>query len=205
MAKRGQASSGTQRGARKREPTYKCCVDTFPPPTTGVPARSVTRPSQGMRLASMPFSIQATFKNDTLPSPQPLPCQCPCCEYKQSVKGFFSYRGEKLTHMLAGGQVMSETAWQEDGARVNGVDIHYGHRNETERALRDRYTPRRADGCTYEGADRPGLQGGAGEAFEINLQFKGEIIDVCSGAIVQTRTWSFRMKGTLSRRSRFWT
>ena len=191
---------------RKEQPAHNCCVDSFTAPANAGP-RTVTRPTAGSRKAGQYFQMLASFKNETLPSPKPQPCQCTCCEYRQEVKGFFKLNGRKLRHMLTGGQSLSETVWREDGFRIpiNGVmtDLHFGHRDEHE-LPDDRYLPRRADGCTYSGNEYPGLTGAPGAQFEIDLQFRGSIIDTCSGKTVQTKTWSLKMKGRLSRRPRYW-
>ncbi len=71
------------------------------------------------------------------------------------------------------------------------------HRNEIG-ALDDQYLPKRADGCEYKGYDFPGIAGAAGATFDINLEFRGEIIDVCNGnKVLLSKTWQVQFSGRL--------
>ena len=195
-----QMATPKESSRRKREkkpvPKQKCCVDSFDVPT----ARSgnqVIRRRRGRRKAGEAFAMQSDF-NDAPP-----PCKCKCCEYRQYVRGYFKYDGRKLRHMLPSGQ-MSETVWKEDGITNPPPGPHFGHRDEVG-AADDRYLPGRADGCKYRGTDFPGLTGSPGKRFEIKLEFKGEIIDVCNGhKVVKTTTWKVKFSGRLSRRRKYW-
>lgn len=126
--------------------------------------------------------------------------QCSCCEYRQDVKGYAKYRpvgGAWITisKPLNNGVIMEENTFHEDG--TGGVNTAFGHRGFAA-APDDIYrSPDRATGCEYRGTDFPGLSGlSAGMQFDINLTFRGRIIDVCNGdAILGERTWTVRCCG----------
>lgn len=193
-------------GEEPRKEQHKCCLVSFDTPSF-IGGRQVRR-APGRRRAELRFRMLASFRNEMLPSLNPVTCSCSCCEYRQDVRGFFKYDGEELPFPLAGGQLMDKLEWREDGMRrrIDGVerDIHYGHRDQPPSGLVDAYAPTRAFGCSYEGMDAPFLAGRPGAPFEIDLDFRGRIIDTCTGATVVTKTWGFRMKGLLSRRRELW-
>jgi hypothetical protein len=180
----------------RKDPAQKCCVDRFALPPTPL-VNDVIRPSAGVRRTVTPFKMEADFSSAAAP------CACECCEYKQSVRGYFMYDGHKIDHMLPSG-TMSETDFMEDGITNPPPGPHFGHRDEPG-ADDDRYLPARAGGCEYRGSDRPGIQGSRGVRFEVNLEFKGEIVDVCNNrAVVKEATWTVKFSGRLSTRRRYW-
>ncbi|MBE0660802.1 MAG: hypothetical protein IH602_24120 [Bryobacteraceae bacterium] len=184
-----------ERSSRK-DPAKKCCVDRFALPPAPL-VNDVIRPSAGVRRTVTPFKMEADFSSATAG------CECKCCEYKQSVRGYFMYDGQPLKHMLPSGE-MSETEFKEDGITNPPPGPHFGHRDEIG-AADDRYLPARADGCEYRGTDNPGIRGAPGVRFEVNLEFKGEIIDVCNNrAVLREATWTVKFSGRLSTRSKYW-
>lgn len=194
------------REQEQRKAPYKCCLESFDTPTF-LGSRHVRR-RPGQRRAGLHFKMLATFRSELLPSPEPVACVCFKCEYRQHVRGFFMLDGEDMPHPLTNGEVLDRVEWREDGktVRLNGIDHHanYGHRDQPAAHLIDTYRTSRERGCEYEGQDYPSLTGSRRAQFEINLEFRGRIIDTASGAIVDTRYWAFRMKGRLSRRSKYW-
>jgi hypothetical protein len=185
----------SERRSRK-DPAQKCCLTRFAVPT-GRSGNQVTRPSPGRRKAGERFKMEADFGGASAP------CMCKCCEYRQYVRGYVKYRDQIQRHMLPSGE-LSATDFKEDGITSPPPGPHFGHRDEPE-AADDRYLPARADGCEYRGSDFPGLTGAPGERFEIKLEFKGEIIDVCdNNKVVQSATWVVSFSGRLSRRRRYW-
>ena len=195
VSNRSRRKTPPEQSSRK-DPARKCCVDRFALPPEPL-NNEVVRPSRGRRKAGVRFRMEADFGGATSP------CACMCCEYRQSVRGYFKYRGEPVHHMLPSGE-MSETEFKEDGITTPPPGPHFGHRDEPG-ADDDRYLPARADGCQYRGTDFPGLTGDPGAEFEIKLEFRGEIIDVCNGnKVVRTATWAVNFSGRLSRRRRYW-
>jgi len=123
-------------------------------------------------------------------------CKCACCEYRQYVRGFFIINGQKVNHMLPSG-LLDPLIFKEDGLIGVPSGPHYGHRDEIERPS-DRYLPTRQDGCEYQGHDFPGVSGPPDMTFDFNLEFQGEIIDVCNNNVVlQSTTWRVKFSGRL--------
>jgi len=199
--RRGSAGKGRNGdGTRKTAP--ECCPDTFNVPANRS-GNKVVRLAAGLRKAGEEFDMLATFKA------APPPCECGCCEYRQDVRGKFTYDGQKLEHPLAGGN-LSETDWQEDSDAATGRPW-YGHRSDTASpgGDNDRYLPDRAIGCEYRGHDYPCLSGAPGKTFSIDLEFRGTIVCARSdckdaGQTLRETTWTVKFSGRLSRRNRFW-
>lgn len=179
----------------RKDPAQKCCVDRFALPPAPL-VNEVIRPSAGLRKAGARFKMEVDF------NPAPAPCACKCCEYRQWVRGYFKYGGETIKHMLPSGE-MSETEFKEDGITNPPPGPHFGHRDEPG-GDDDRYLPARTDGCQYRGTDLPGIRGAPGVRFEVKLEFKGEIIDVCNHNVVRTATWTVNFSGRLSTRRKYW-
>ncbi|NUL82302.1 MAG: hypothetical protein HUU60_06215 [Armatimonadetes bacterium] len=143
----------------------------------------------GRRKAGERFNMNADFTG-----------KCECCEYRQYVKGFFKFNGVNLVHRLCG-ENLDENNYREDGFE-QGTDCHrYGYRADAwGQASNDIYqAPNRATGCEYRGFDFPGITANAGNTYEVNLSFRGEIVDVCNGnKVVRTTTWTVKCSGTLS-------
>jgi len=148
------------------------------------------------------FDLNATFRNDAKTG-----ATCSCCEYRQFIRGGFSYNGRPVVLQLpnrGGGAPLTlaprpNGAYHEDGlVSPKGTDnAHYGHRDEGSADAADMYTPApRATGCTYAGNDFPGLTAGGGKAYVVGLDFRGQIIDVCNAnKVIVTRDWSVDCSG----------
>ena len=138
---------------------------------------------------------------------------CACCEYRQLVRGTFIANGRTVRHLLpdpAGGPARPmlprpapgspDDNFREDGVASPpaGINKFYGHRNEGNTDPNDLYKPDRATGCQYRGADFPGLNGPSGTTYSIELDFRGQIIDVCkSDAVKKTNDWTVSCAGTI--------
>jgi len=93
---------------------------------------------------------------------------------------------------------MSQSSYQEDGKNVNGTCVRYGYRNQQWAGTGggSRFeSPDQATGCKFYGSDDPGIQGGpSGGSLEMDLAFKGVLVDVCNNTILATKEWT--VKGT---------
>jgi hypothetical protein len=104
--------------------------------------------------------------------------------------------GRRLTghsHHRAGRHA-PPTTFQLDG---NATTANYfGRRNY--RTTYSHFEPDQAGGCQFQGNDIPGISGGSGTALTVNLDFRGELIDTCSGnAVLTSRSWSVVGSGTV--------
>jgi hypothetical protein len=122
-------------------------------------------------------------------------CKCACCEYRQYVRGSFKRNGQKVDLLLPSGY-LSPTDFKEDGLVGAPYGPHYGHRDEIG-ASDDWYIPARPDGCEYQGHDFPGIGGAPGDTFDIDLEFQGEIVDVCNNIVLKSMTWTVKLSGRL--------
>ena len=122
--------------------------------------------------------------------------KCHCCESRQYIRGSFTYNGQTIPHSLPSG-LLDPIDFKEDGVVGHAYGPHFGHRNQRS-ASDDQYLPTRADGCEYKGCDFPGIVGVTGATFDINLEFRGEIIDVCNGnKVLLSKTWQVQFSGRL--------
>jgi hypothetical protein len=187
-------------------PKPECCVTTFDVPANRSGCKEVPwrigwrilpggemEPIMGKR-AGEEFDMIAKFSNTS-------PCECNCCEYRQFVRGSIRTRlpGRQLetqTHMLTDGP-LDPNVWKEDSVpngRGPGMPGRYGHRSD------GNYPGNTYEnnGCSYRGHDFPHIQGKEGTEYDIDLQFKGQIIDTCNGnAVKRENTWSVRCSGVL--------
>ncbi|TWT44101.1 hypothetical protein RAS1_05080 [Phycisphaerae bacterium RAS1] len=168
----------------------KCEVTAFNVPANRSGCVNNPLPS-GNRRVGESFNMNADFQNN-----------CDCCEYRQYVRGSFTYNGNNLPHTLCVGETLHAVNWQEDGVQDGATCRRYGHRDTTvigDLGANDVYDmPNRATGCRYRGFDFPGLsEVPAGDTYDVNLEFRGEIIDTCNAnRVVRTNTWTVRCMGT---------
>ncbi len=122
------------------------------------------------------------------------PCRCGCCEYRQYVRGRFLFNGRVHRHPLPGGP-LSATTFQEDGIPnfySPGRHAFYGHRADPGFPTDVYRAPDRATGCEYRGFDQPGISGPRAR-YEVDLEFRGEIIDACCcNKVLRSTTWRVR-------------
>jgi hypothetical protein len=153
-------------------------------------ACTTTINGDGTRNVRVTFQMNARFR-----------ANCPCCEYRQFVRGSFRYKNKKKDHRMNPGVLLDPDELREDGFGVPGpaaANPHYGHRNEPKNNAHDRYSNpgNRGAGCNYNGSDAPGMSNmPAGAAYSFNLTFQGKIIDVCNGTDVRTHDWNVNCAG----------
>ena len=158
---------------------------------THVPSGNLKPTMKGGRLGA-PFSIEARFH------PTVLDCKCTCGVYRQSIKGEAKGQGKPAELKLCNGKKLSTTDYQEDGKLVSGKCARYGYRKEPWRADDAESwfdAPDQDTGCIFNGSDNAGIQGGkSGDSLELNLSFKGELVDDCNKKVLETKEWT--VKGT---------
>ncbi|MEP9387734.1 hypothetical protein [Mesorhizobium sp. KR9-304] len=151
------------------------------------PAGNVV-PAQNGNKYNGPFVNKATFTHGSGETCSPL-------EYRQYVKGTFKVAGAAIAHSLCGSDFLSPTTFKEDGCGPGPtVDpcTAYGHRGCPTNP-KDKYIPNQAAGCNFYMEDEPGFTNiSSGTSYEIDLSFKGQIINTTTGAVVETRNWTVK-------------
>lgn len=158
-------------------------------PKCGVTGRFTSIPS-GTLAASLnssnelgaPFDMLAKFTATVIP------CSCSCGEYRQYVRGSFKRNGTVVTHNLCANR-LDPTTYHEDCVTIGGTNYMYGYRSNA--FATSKFTdPDQASGCKFVGKDYPRLPGSTGDKLEVNLEFKGELIDTCnSNTSLASATW----------------
>jgi hypothetical protein len=143
-------------------------------------------PVQDGSAFNAPFVNTATFAHGIGETCTPL-------EYRQYVKGVFKVNGVVKQHSLCGDDFLSPTTFKQDGCGP-GPTIKpctaYGHRACPAHS-KDMYVPNQSTGCGFYMEDEPGFTNiSNGNRYELDLSFRGEIINTSTGSIVQTRTWT---------------
>jgi hypothetical protein len=116
-------------------------------------------------------------------------CSCSCGEYRQNVRGTFTKNGAAVTHALCGSNLDPST-YQEDCARIGGTDYKYGYRSNPF-GTSNFVNPDQATGCQFKGYDSPGIIGSSGDKLAMSLDFRGQLVDTCSGnKVLATADWS---------------
>ena len=163
-------------------PNHCAVTGSFSTIPTGTLAATMT----GSKLGTT-FSMVGDFNSA-------IPCTCACGEYRQYVRGSFTAGGSPVTHTIGPGVTLHPTTFQLDG---NATTANYfGRRNY--RTTYSHFEPDQAGGCQFQGNDIPGISGGSGTALTVNLDFRGELIDTCSGnAVLTSRSWSVVGSGTV--------
>ena len=155
---------------------------------SSIPSGSVSATLTGSKLGAT-FSMIGEFT----PS---IPCNCSCGEYRQYVRGRFKRNGSDVTHALCGSN-LDPTTYQEDCGRIGGTDYKYGYRS-IPFATSKFTTPDQATGCKFEGYDAPGITGSSGDTLEVNLDFRGDLVDTCNGnKVLATSSWSVTGSATV--------
>ena len=139
-------------------------------------------------LFAAPFNMEATF------APAGAGCDCHRGEYRQYVKGYLKVAGTKLKHQLHEREL--DSSYQEDYWKQGGTWYHYGYRNQ-QFATSKFDNPDQATGCNFHGYDLPRVRGSSGDALEINLGFKAELIDTQNpGRPLASQEWTVNGTGT---------
>ena len=157
---------------------HKCCIS-----TVEIPKNRSGRQVSGSRLYES-FHMYIDFVDRGK-------CRCNRCEFRQYIRGYYTFNGVEAIHQLPDGP-LDPVAWREDGVPHHfgkGHHMFYGHRDNPE-TPNDIYNPERATGHEYRGADTPMVaHSDLNVAMEMNLEFRGDIIDVKTGKVIHTATW----------------
>jgi hypothetical protein len=177
-----------------------CCTTAFNVPTGRSGCTQV-----GNKVGEQ-FRMEADF-GSTGPG-----CTCSCGEYRQYIRGAFSVNGRNVQHLVpnpGGGAPLPMRArpaagaadgFLEDGIPTPpaGINVYYGHRGEGSTDPSDTYATTRATGCQYRGSDFPGITAPTGTTYVIDLDFRGQIVDVCNaGQVKNTADWLVNCTGTI--------
>lgn len=149
--------------------------------------------------AYVPFDVDIDFSDTG-------GCKCDCCEYRQQIRGTIKRkRGDKwevVKKQLPDGD-LSAAKFKEDGAQDPehpGKFVSPGH-NRDSKDPNDIYTK---NGCHYHIHDEPGYSAPQGTEFEIDLEFAGEVVDICNKnpktkrpAVRARKMWKVKFSGTL--------
>lgn len=209
----GGDDGGTIQDEPPPPPPPRCCPNQFDTPQGNQPKRVVPATNAagavvGASILCKPWTVEATFNN------APPPCNCPCCEYRQLVRG-------TMTMTPPGGGAAVDISPVTDyapvagppgpagpppPAPVQGVNaggfvedtigdptrpgdpMSFGRRNNMGfRPGLDSFTPQDyPTPCSYWALDAPGLGSffPTGTTVAINITFRGRIIDTCNGNAV---------------------
>jgi hypothetical protein len=126
--------------------------------------------------------------------------ECRCCEYRQYVRGYGRYRANSaspwttVNHLLRWGVPLSPVNYNEDGFSNGSA---YGYRAFN--GCSDDFLPHpRTTGCQYRGTDYPGLTLPTGYQYDVQLDFIGQIVDVCnSNTVIQSSAWTVSCQGVI--------
>jgi len=132
------------------------------------------------------FDIEAQFESNP-------PCiTCVNGEYRQEIKGYFKRNGIKEDVDLCG-NLLEEDNYNEDCARVGGIDYKPGYHSQK---LPASYfeNPNQKMGCTFKMSDTPGMYGKKGDEVELNLSFIGKLIDTTNKEVLDKASWDVEGK-----------
>jgi hypothetical protein len=152
--------------------------------------------------------MTAAFATDGHPS------FCGCAEYRQFVRGTFTRNGKLepffipnpndgpavllLPKPVSGSPLQD---FQEDGAA--GTVKFYGHRNDAPDP-KGKYhngnpnNPDQRSGCRYLGIDSPIMTGAPGELVQLDVEFRGVIIDAAADdEVIAEQFWAVSCAGVL--------
>jgi len=163
---------------------------------TGVTGRFTDIPN-GVTLAArlVGNKLTADFRMIGEYTPIPSNCSASCGEYRQYVRGEFTKNGSRVAHRLCANS-LDPTTFYEDCARIGGTDYKYGYRSiRFGTSYFD--SPDQANGTRFNGYDAPGITGSSGDALMVNLDFRGELVDVCNSTVLQTAEWSVAGSATV--------
>jgi len=148
---------------------------------SSIPSGTLSATLSGTKLGAA-FNMIGNFT----PS---IPCNCSGGEYRQYVRGTFTRNGSNVTHYLCG-TTLNPTTFQEDCGIFGGTVYKYGYRSipfDNSKFI----NPDQATGCTFQGFDNPGITGSSGDTLAVNLDFKGELIDIWNGNnVLASSAWS---------------
>jgi hypothetical protein len=161
-----------------------------------IPARLVTcsKRTQPDVHCGGEFDMYAVFAdaNPSIPA---------CGEYPQYIRGDLEVNGEPVDYITKvhgvpvlrlmrsrPGPGSTDDHFVEDGQAATHqlnpfhVDLNYGHRHASigNENRHDMYLVKRRSGAEYVGRDLPGYTGSAGNFAKVDVDFRGQLIDVCT-------------------------
>ncbi|KUL27662.1 hypothetical protein [Chlorobium limicola] len=150
---------------------------------TSIPGGTLTASLDSSNTLGAAFSMEADFISlgqDGSPAGG---------EYRQYVRGSFTLNGRPDPHRLCG-QNLSQTTFHEDCTNIGGTIYKYGYRSiRFDTSYFD--NPDQENGSSFHGWDRPGISGSSGETLMINLDFRGELVDICNNEqVLDSAEWS---------------
>ena len=155
-----------------------------------IPSGTLIASLVGNRLCA-PFTMVADFA----PKDPARPDDVGYGEYRQYVRGSFTSEGNPVVHSLGPGRNLSPDVWQEDGDFNLGTA--YGYRALLGTGSRF-VNPDQTTGTQFQGEDEPGIGGASGTLVTMNLEFKGDLIDVGNNnSILATSNWKVTGSATL--------
>jgi hypothetical protein len=215
----GDGDDGDDETGDGDDDSVKCCPTKFETPTGNLTTTIKPIDFMGVQLGWMvhaePWIIKAAFSNRKN-------CLCACCEYRQSVKGSSTKtlaNGQKIS--LAPVRDYAWTGLSPEGLTLRplkrgpgddfkedtvgdpeqpGHPLAYGHRGDTHARIKlpngdiEELCDDYPDPCSYYALDRPGgITVVAGNRVDVDLTFRGEIIDVCQeNAVVERKEWTWK-------------
>jgi len=176
----GQSSTNAGRGA--------CVV------SEKIPSAQSALVNRGGQIRQQ-FNVNIEWSNSPPPSRKEggSYCDCACGEYRQYVKGHLIVNGKPEKRKLWGGAFLEEDVYHED-SNTDGT-ARYGHRDESQK-MDETFSPDRANGCSYEGRDAPGVF--FGDDIDLLYKFKGQSYDACNDSFGPIHEWEMRFKGKLN-------
>ncbi|NWG87379.1 MAG: hypothetical protein HXY26_07725 [Hydrogenophilaceae bacterium] len=159
---------------------------------TDIPSGNLNPTLSAGRLSAA-FDMKALFTTDS--------GTCAKGEYRQHVKGQFKANGTVIQHRLCDSTWLDAGTFYEDGCGPSGTNpgpcTAYGHRDCPDHPY-DMYSPDpRSTGCTYVGWDAPGITGNPGDKLEVDLSFMAELINVDTGAVLASASWTVKGSATV--------
>ena len=162
---------------------YKAEPEALTAKFTSIPSGTLVPKFNGNKLEA-PFVMEAEFTGD-----------CAKGAYHQDVKGEFKADGQVVPHVLCGSVLLKKDVFQEDGCPPPTCTA-YGHRACQPHPF-NKYLPNMKDGCTYKGKDAPGISAAPGTKVEMDLSFRGCLINTDTGALLVAKEWKVKGSGTV--------
>jgi hypothetical protein len=145
----------------------------------------------------VPFDVEIDFSDQGA-------CKCACCEYRQRIRGSYKKKIDgtwrEIKMRLPDGEI-SATEFKEDGIPDrDGKGQHFRPGRHDTKDPNEKYTQK---GCHYKAHDEPSLTGSPGTPYAVDLEFAGEVVDICNNdpktgkpTVLARKTWKVKFSGT---------